>query len=259
MPSPEEADLILREYAQRTSEEIAASIGALRLAAGARRSRARWRLVAEALGRLEGLGRRHRLLAMPLRETVDASVGVEAVCRSIGGARPRAFRSVMELDLPSTYVPGVVARRLWLVAAELVAEAVGEALDDREGRLSVSLRSDCGAVALQVSDDRPLGGGRDPCEPLAQPPVLGFDPACIRRRGAAVGCAHASTSAVAFAAVLAVVVTVIVLATVGVGVAGPYVRARHARSDPCAGGDLAADDLQIVVLRLVSGGASGVP
>lgn len=146
--------LLLHEFAHRTANEVAAAMAALRLAGRARPS-ASARLMEIAVWRLEGFGELNRVLARPVRREVNVAADLNAVCGAIAAGAVGASRSEMRLRLPDTWIDGGIARRIVLVAAELVTNAVRHALDGRAGLLSVSLDVEEDYVVLTVGDDGP--------------------------------------------------------------------------------------------------------
>ena len=147
--------LLLREMCHRTASEVAAALAALRLVAGFEPPGSRQRLMERAICRLDGFGQLNQLLGRPLRARVDAGPAVSDVCVALGTGRAGAGASRIDLDLGRAWMEGAAARRLMLVAAELVGEAVRGALEDRAGRLRVALRADSDMVSLVVEDDGP--------------------------------------------------------------------------------------------------------
>lgn len=147
--------LLLRELCHRTAVEAAGALAALRLAIGGGPPSSGRRLMEQAAGRLQGLGELNRLLGRSLPGRVDVGPAVHDVCVALGKGRQGAGASRMHLDLGAAPMEGGAARRLLLVAAELVGDAVRGALQDRAGRLRVALRADAGGVSLVVEDDGP--------------------------------------------------------------------------------------------------------
>jgi two-component sensor histidine kinase len=108
-----------------------------------------------AIERLEAFGDVHRLLARPVTRTADVAIEVESVCRAVCTARPAANRSTVTFDLASVVTDGTTARRIALVASELVTNAQRHALDDRRGSLTITVEEEGGLVVLTVADDGP--------------------------------------------------------------------------------------------------------
>lgn len=151
-----EADdaLLLREFTHRTGNEIAVAVAAVRLCARPK-SRENSRLVEDVVGRLEAFGALNRLLARPVPARTDVAGELSSLCRLMASTSPAAAGSVVTLDLPETWIDGATARRLVLVAAELVGNATKHALAGRNGRLRVSLDMIADELMLLVQDDGP--------------------------------------------------------------------------------------------------------
>lgn len=146
--------LLLHEFAHRTANEVAAATAALRLANRAQPA-ASARLMESATWRLEAFGELNRILARPVRRLVNVGADLNAVCAAIASGAMAASRSEMRLTLPDTWIAGDVARRIVLVAAELVTNAVRHALDGRAGLLEVTVDVEGDYVVLVVRDDGP--------------------------------------------------------------------------------------------------------
>jgi two-component sensor histidine kinase len=144
--------LLLHEFAHRTANQVAAAMAALRLARRAKPG-ASIRLLETAACRLEAFGELNRVLARPVGRLVNVAADISAVCGAIAAGATAASRSEMLLRLPDLWIDGGTARRLVLVASELVNNAVRHALDGRAGRLEVSLGVEGDEVVLSVSDD----------------------------------------------------------------------------------------------------------
>jgi two-component sensor histidine kinase len=144
--------LLLHEFAHRTANEVAAAAAALRLANRAKPA-AGARLMESAVWRLEAFWELNRMLARPVGRHVNVAADLAAVCGAIASGATAASRSEMRLNLPDTWIGGDTARRLVLVAVELVNNAVRHALDGRAGVLAVSLGVEGDDVVLVVSDD----------------------------------------------------------------------------------------------------------
>lgn len=144
--------LLLSEFCHRTANEIAAAAAALHIAKRAANG-ASARLLDRAVDRLEAFGELHRVLARPVPARTDVSRELALVCRAIASGASGATRSVVSIDVPETLIDGGTARRLVLVAAELVTNAVRHALVGRAGSLHVSLELAGDDVVLCVTDD----------------------------------------------------------------------------------------------------------
>lgn len=145
--------LLLREFSHRTGNDYAAAVAAMRLSAAGAGPRGRAHLVQDAIARLEASSAVHLLLAAPTRRVMDAGALVRGICRKIGEARPEAVGSSMFIDAPEMLIEGEIARRVALIAAELVANAVKHALCGRAGVLTIRLDRRDGRMRLMVADD----------------------------------------------------------------------------------------------------------
>lgn len=154
--------LLLREFAHRALNDVAVAVAAVNLAerGGADDRR---RLLAEARARLEGSGALMRLLARPPEPRVDLGAGLAELCGAMRAARATGGGGELVVDAPALWVDGAVARRLLLIAAELVGNAYRHALAGRDdGRLSVTMRRVRGRVRVDVRDDGPPAGSARP-------------------------------------------------------------------------------------------------
>lgn len=147
--------LLLQENAHRVANELAAALAALGMIRPAKGSRSRWRLLEAAIRRLEGFAAVNRILALPTAVPVALSAEVARLCRALVSGRRSIGASRLVLDVGDFHVDGVTARRVLLVAAELVQNAVRHGLEGRDGLLQVALRLDGRDVLLGVSDDGP--------------------------------------------------------------------------------------------------------
>ena len=150
---------LLAEANHRVSDELAAALAALRMVKLATGSKSRWRLLGDAIERLEAFATTHQHFAArpPVGTKVDAAIGIDVVCTALAAARRSARGSRMSLHLPTTLVDGTTARNLALVADRLVTNAITHGLDGRAGLLSVSLSREGNDILLIVSDDGPIG------------------------------------------------------------------------------------------------------
>lgn len=150
----DEGELLLREFAHRTGNEIAVAIGALSLAArDAGDGGSRTNAIDDAILRLRSFGDLNRLLAKPTPDHVDLGSELAELCRSMRGARSASDAVRLRLDVENAVVGGRIARRVLFVAAELASNAYRYAFEGGEGELSVTLRINPGRILLVVSDD----------------------------------------------------------------------------------------------------------
>jgi two-component sensor histidine kinase len=156
VPPEGEDALLLREYGHRAMNDFAVARSAVAIAMHAVRGSGEPRLLAalgEAGARLDGIGGMLRLLAEPARARVDLGSRLVDLCRAACAARPDAALASLELDVRELWVDGATARRVSLIAAELVANACRHGLAGRAGMLRISLRRAGRDVVLQVSSD----------------------------------------------------------------------------------------------------------
>lgn len=147
-----ENGLLLREFAHRVLNELGVASAAVRLVERAEGTE-REGVLAEAQARLGSLGHLLRLLARPVGDRVDLGAELREVCRTMRAARPDALACSLDLDIASIEVDGALARRVTLVAAELMGNAWKHALAGRAGTLRVSLRRHGRNIVLEVADD----------------------------------------------------------------------------------------------------------
>lgn len=154
---------LLAESNHRVANEIAAALAALRLVKAAKGSKARWRMLSDAIDRLEAFAVTHRHFAAAPSDGTRVNVGFEIaiLCSALAVARRSSQGSTMSLDLPSVFVDSGTARYLALIANELVTNAIKHGLNGRAGLLVVSLSDDGSHLHLLVSDD---GSGIAPDE-----------------------------------------------------------------------------------------------
>ena len=147
--------LLLQEHVHRVANELFAALAALRMVRPASGSRTRWRLLAAAIERLEGFAAVNRALALPVAAPVRLSAEMDRLCVGLGAARGAIGSSRIVLDVRDFAVDGATARRVLMVGAELVHNAIRHALEGRDGLVRVSLRLEAREVVLGVEDDGP--------------------------------------------------------------------------------------------------------
>lgn len=153
-PAVSEEALLLREAHHRTANEIAAAIAAMRLASSSRCARARPDLLAAAIGRLEGFGTAHAILGHRVG-AVDLACDLDRLCAALLSARPVMAGGTLDIECDPGRVEAALGRRVLLVTAELVANAVRHVLVPRGGRVMVRLRIAPTRLDLLVADDGP--------------------------------------------------------------------------------------------------------
>lgn len=146
--------LLLHEFSHRILNQLASAIAVMHLVKAAP-GKGRSDLIDQAIGHFAALAELHRVLARPVRPTVDAAKDLASVCRTIAASSFGSQDSVVILRAPELWLPGCLARRLVVVAAELIGNAVKHALHGRAGSLAVALDMVGEDVVLTVSDDGP--------------------------------------------------------------------------------------------------------
>lgn len=154
--------ILLRELNHRAGNDLSIAISLVRLAVCDRASRPD-HLIEQAGARLEASATLHRLLARPFAERTEVGSLLRTVCAAAASAA--ATKGRLEMYLPDIRVDGPTARRIAMIAAELVANAAKYAVDGG-GSLRVSLMVAHGRIDLRVVDDGP-----------------GFDPTAAPRGG----------------------------------------------------------------------------
>lgn len=186
MRSVSEERLLLLEMVHRVANEVAAALAALRMIRPAAGSKSRWRLLAGAVERLEGFAVVNRVLAISDADAVDLSAELERLCLGVAAARPGGASASLSLDLAEVVVAGPVARRVLLVAAELLLNSIRHGLRGGRGQVSVILRKDGCDVTLAVIDQGP---GLDAARPAAGSGLGGpLVAELVRRGGGVIGC-----------------------------------------------------------------------
>lgn len=151
--------LLLREFAHRAMNELAVARSAVAIARCALPT-PHGGSVAEVLDqvalRLEGSGGLMRMLAGPVAPQVELGTELARLARAVLGSRPEAAATDVQFEFPEVWIDGALARRIVLIAAEMVGNACRHALAHRAGKLSVRLRVDEPDLILEVADDGAL-------------------------------------------------------------------------------------------------------
>lgn len=155
VPELSEDGLLLAEATHRVANEVAAAIAAMRLARNGARGNVGERMIDAAIGRLEGFGEVVRALRIPAGTNFDLSCGIKDLCEGLCAARDGTANSMVSLDLVPFTVDGETARRVMMVTAELIYNAIRHSLERRPGHLAIILRGDDREVRLAVVDDGP--------------------------------------------------------------------------------------------------------
>jgi two-component sensor histidine kinase len=156
--------LLLDEANHRVANEVAAALAAMRIAQSARYRGSRIRMIDAAIDRLEGFGQCARLFAGVPSGFTDVGVLVEDVSRAMLRSRMDGRPTHMVLDVKSIVVDGETARRVAMIAYELINNALKHAFDSGGGLLEVRLEPLAGGIVLSVIDDGP---GLEPGHALA--------------------------------------------------------------------------------------------
>lgn len=126
--SPRTLDrLLLDEVNHRVANEVSSALAALRLALSAKGDRARELMIRVAIDRLEGFGECSRILAGATVANTNAASLLEQMCRAMVRSRVGEKPDRVRLELPSTTVAGETARRIALIAFELIMNALAYA------------------------------------------------------------------------------------------------------------------------------------
>ena len=147
--------LLLDEANHRMSNEVCAALAALRLAKSAKGHRARLHMIELAIDRLDGFGECSRVFAGVSVAQTDAGSLVEQVCRAMLRSRVgRGPRRVL-LDIRIIMVDGETARRVAMIAFELILNALKHAFPKGGGELKVRLERVADGLILSIADDGP--------------------------------------------------------------------------------------------------------
>ena len=165
-PQPlDSGGVLLAEAHHRAANEVTAALAGMHLARSARDPQASRALLDRAIDRLHAFGECSRLLAAPMPATADAGALIDKLCRALLRSRSGAGPDTVVLSLDSALVPGETARRMALVAHELVTNATKHAFGSPGGRLEIRLVGSRDGLVLSVVDDGP-GLGASAASPL---------------------------------------------------------------------------------------------
>lgn len=152
--------LLLDEANHRIANEVASALAALRLAQSAKGQRARSQMIDMAIDRLEGFGECSRMLAGMTSVQTDAGALIERMCRAMMRSRVGSGPQRVLLDLGPVMVDGETARRIAMIAHEILTNALKHAFRHAGGSLEVRLETLIDSVVLSIVDDGPgLGPG----------------------------------------------------------------------------------------------------
>ncbi len=145
------------------------------------------------VARLRALGDLNRMLARPVPAAADAAEEVGEVCRAMRASRPLPGGGIA-LDLAPSVVEGRVARRVALVAAELLENAFRHAVDGGGAGLWVTLRRPSGALVLVVGNDAPPA---DRAKARSSGLGTGIVAEIVRRAGGTIAVEHRGAGTIA--------------------------------------------------------------
>lgn len=152
--------VLLDEANHRVANEVASALAAMRLAQSAKGQRARHEMIDLAIDRLEGFGECSRMLAGLTAAQTDAGALIERMCRAMMRSRVGAGPQRVLLDLGPVMVDGETARRIAMIAHEILTNALKHAFRHSGGSLEVRLEMLLDSVVLSIIDDGPgLGPG----------------------------------------------------------------------------------------------------
>lgn len=160
--------LLLDEANHRAANEVCSSLAALRLALSAEGEVACRRMIKVAIDRLEGFGECSRMLASVTRADTDAGALVERMCRAMMRSRVGQGPQRVLLDLPPTIVDGEIARRIAIIAFELIMNALTHAFPITGSELKVGLERTADGLVLTIADDGPGVARSDSSKSLGQ-------------------------------------------------------------------------------------------
>ncbi len=154
--APRSLDRVLLDEANhRVANEVTSALAALRLAQSSKGQRSRQRMIEIAIDRLEGFGECSRMLAgLSLAET-DAGNLVEQLCRAMIRSRIAFVPDRVLLDLGRLVVDGETARRIAMIAYELIMNALKHAFPVGGGELEIRLKKLGNNIVLSIIDDGP--------------------------------------------------------------------------------------------------------
>lgn len=147
--------LLLDEANHRVANEVAAALAAMRIARSSRLSGSGIGMIDAAIARLEGFGQCARIFASVPTGTTDVGILVEGISRAMLRSRVNGSPTSLVVDVMSIIVDGEMARRMAMIAYELVNNALKHAFSSRGGVLEVRLEPVAHGIVLSVIDDGP--------------------------------------------------------------------------------------------------------
>ena len=147
--------VLLDEANHRIANEVASALAALRLAQSAKGQQTRQRMIEIAIDRLEGFGECSRMLAGLSLGKTDAGDLVEQLCRAMIRSRIAFVPDRVLLDLGKLVVDGETARRIAMIAYELIMNTLKHAFPVGGGELEIRLKKFGDNIILSIIDDGP--------------------------------------------------------------------------------------------------------
>ncbi len=158
----DEAELRLLEVCVRVAAEVRDLVSMMKRARAAITLEDHWLLLVEATERLDGFERAHRMLAAPVPRRTELATDLRCLCASLMAGRYGAYgrNAWFRFDLQEMSVDGTTARRMLLVAANLVTARVPALCSPEEVTpLNVTLKAKGRQIVLVV-DGSGLAAGR---------------------------------------------------------------------------------------------------
>jgi two-component sensor histidine kinase len=147
--------LLLDEANHRAANEVTSALAALHLAQSAKSHRVRKQMLDLAIDRLQGFGACSRLMAGVGAAPINVGLLIEQVCEAVLKSRVGTSLKTVVIDLAEVVTDGETARRMTMIAYELVTSALKHAFHDGGKRLDVHLFKRAGSIVLIVQDDGP--------------------------------------------------------------------------------------------------------
>jgi two-component sensor histidine kinase len=147
--------LLLDEANHRAANEVTSVLAALRRARSAKERRVRQQMLDLAIDRLQGFGDCSRLMAGMSTAPVNVGLLVAQVCEAVLKSRVGTSLKTVVIDLADVMTDGETAKRLAMIAYELVTNALKHAFQGGGKRLTVHLSKQAGSIVLMVQDDGP--------------------------------------------------------------------------------------------------------
>ena len=156
--------LLLDETNHRVANEVASALAAMRIAQSSRGKSSRARMIDVAIDRLEAFGECSRIFASVPSGSTDVGALVESISLAMLRSRIDGRYTRLALELPSIALDGETARRIAMIAYELVNNALKHT-SKIGGELEVRLDTAADGVVLSVTDNGPGYGPRNSSGP----------------------------------------------------------------------------------------------